>query len=65
MSSQQRIFFLKLIKTRSNDTIIGAMEIVSPNLRSLKHEKEYETKIVTRTPSSRISSPNYHRILHL
>ena len=36
------------------------MEILVPNLRSLRHEKECETKIVARTPSSGISRPNFH-----
>ena len=57
-------FFWKFIKTKSNDTILVAMEIILPNLRSLKHENEYEMKIVTRTPSSGISSPNFHNRLH-
>ena len=36
------------------------MEIVLLILRSLKHEKECETKTVTRTPSCGIFSPNFH-----
>ena len=39
------------------------MVIALPNLRSSKHQKEYETKIVTRTPSSGISNPNFHNRL--
>ena len=58
-------FYERLKKPKSNDTILRAMAIVLPNLRSLKHEKESERKIVTRTPSSRISSPNFHNRLHL
>ena len=41
------------------------MEIVLPDLRLLKHEKECETKTVTRTLLSGISSPNFHNRLHL
>ena len=33
------------MKTKLNDTILVAMEIVLPILRSLKHEKECETKL--------------------
>ena len=43
------IFSESLLKTKSSDTILGAMEIVLPKSRSLKHEKERETRIVTRT----------------
>ena len=50
---------------KSNDTIIGAMKVVLSNLRLSKHEKECETKIVTRTPSSEISSPHFHNRLRL
>ena len=41
------------------------MEMVVPNLRPLKHEKECETKTVTSTPSSGKSIPNFHNRLHL
>ena len=41
------------------------MEILLPKLRWLKHEKGCKTKIVTRTPSSGISRPNFHDRLHL
>ena len=40
------------------------METVRPNLRSFKHKKHYETKFVTRTPSSRLSSWHFHNRLH-
>ena len=35
------------MKTKSNDTIGVAMAVVVFILRSMKHEKEYETKTVT------------------
>ena len=41
------------------------MVVVVFILRSMKHEKECETKTVTRTPSSRISSPNLHNRFQL
>ena len=50
-----------LWKTKLNDTIGFAMVVVVFILRSMKHEKECETKNVTRTPSSGILSPNLHK----
>ena len=41
------------------------MVVVLSIFRSLKHEKECETKIVTRTPLSGISSPNFHNRFYL
>ena len=53
------LIFSKLRKKKSYDTILGAMVIILSNLRSSKHEKERGTKIVSRTPSSGISSPHF------
>ena len=59
--SKKKVTFSESIgKTESNDTIGVAMVVVVFILRSMKHEKECETKTVTRTPSSRILSPNLH-----
>ena len=41
------------------------MVVVVFILRSMKHEKECETKTVTRTPSRGILSPNLHNRFHL
>ena len=41
------------------------MEIGLPCLRLLKHEKDSDMKTVTRTPSGGISSPHFHKRLHL
>ena len=57
-------FFWKLIKTKSNYTILVAIEIVLPNLMLLKHEKEVWSKFVTRTPSSWTTSPKINDRLH-
>ena len=40
------------------------VDIVLLNFWSLKHEKGCGTKIVTRMPSSGVSSPNFHNRLH-
>ena len=49
-----------IVEGQQNDIFPGATEIVFLNLRSVKDENECETKIVARTPSSRISSPKFH-----
>ena len=41
------------------------MAIVLLKLRSFAHKKKRKTKLVTRTPSSGISSPNFHDGPHL
>ena len=41
------------------------MVVVVFILRSMKQEKECKTKIVTRTPSSGILSPNLHNRFHV
>ena len=62
VESRQNQPFPKAYTNRHRMTQVQS--IVLSNLRS-KHEKECETKVVTMTLSSGISSPNFHNRLHL
>ena len=54
--SQQRWFFWELIRNKSNDPILGTMEVVFSLLMSFKHTKECEQKL---SPERHEADPEY------
>ena len=57
--------FTTSLNTTNPNTYVKFIFLRTSPLRSLKHKKVCETKIVTSTPSSGISNPKFHNTLHL
>ena len=58
--SQENKFSETLLKTESSDDMVVVLSV----LRSLKHEKEGEAKIVTSSPLSGVFRPNFNNRFH-